>query len=188
LRKRGIEPLPDAEKSRPPASTRVEPASLLTSSHVSISHLNFTRLFLRGSRRRRFHAAASSRPLARHLSTLEINVRGAASNKLPGWMSHGFQSADVERTDRSYHISDGMQTTGVVSTVVAIGEFAREHGPGCYTVDQSYPEPLRVIGVISRAWGKAIHHADGQVTIRIEPTVIPGRAKDAPTRRYSVDV
>jgi hypothetical protein len=101
-------------------------------------------------------------------------VRGTPSKKLPGWRSHGFQSADVERTDRSYHISSGIKIDGVVSTVAAIGVFAREHGPGCYTVDQRYPDPFLGIGLISRAWGKAIHHADGHVTIHIEPADMLG--------------
>jgi hypothetical protein len=85
-----------------------------------------------------------------------------------------FQRRDVSGIDRSYHISNGMKTSGVVSTIEAIGVFAHEHGPGHYSVDQRYPDPFSGVGVISRPWGTAIHHASGKVTIRLEPIAIPG--------------
>jgi hypothetical protein len=101
-------------------------------------------------------------------------MRNIASTKPSKSMPMGFRIRNIAGTDRSYHISKGMKTSGVVSTVGAIGVFAQEHGPGCYTVDQRYPDPIHGTGVISRPWGKAIHHPGGRVTIHIEPIAVSG--------------
>jgi hypothetical protein len=101
-------------------------------------------------------------------------MRGTLSTKPSKSTPTEFQRRDVLGIDRSYHISNGMKTSGVVSTIGAIGVFAREHGPGHYSVDQRYPDPFNGVGVISRPWGKAIHHAGGKVTMHLEPIAIPG--------------
>jgi hypothetical protein len=106
--------------------------------------------------------------------TTAINMRGTLATKPAKWKPTDFQRRDVSGIDRSYHISNGMKNSGVVSTIEAIGVFAREYGPGHYSVDQRYPDPFNGIGIISRPWGTAIHHATGKVTIHLEPIAIPG--------------
>jgi hypothetical protein len=117
----------------------------------------------------------ASKTVKSAVTTVGPDGAHVASAKPSKWPPNGMRGGLVEQLDRSYHVSNGMKTAGVVSTVAAIGVFAREHGPGCYTVDQRYPDPFRGIGVISRAWGKVIHHADGHVTIHIEPADGSGR-------------
>ncbi len=74
-------------------------------------------------------------------------------------------------TDRSYHISNQADADGIVQTVAAIGAFAREHGPGCYSVDVRFRHLFPGCIDSSRAWGKVIHHPDGKIAIRIHPIV-----------------
>jgi hypothetical protein len=99
-------------------------------------------------------------------------MHGTATIKPSKWRPMASQS-EIALTGRSYHISNGMKTGGVVSTVAAIGVFAREHGPGQYSIDQHYLDPFHGAGDISRIWGRAVHHPDGRVTIHIEPIPVP---------------
>jgi hypothetical protein len=76
---------------------------------------------------------------------------------------------------RSYHISNEAHVGGIVQTIDAIGAFARDHGPGCYVVNQHFPDPLHDSVELSKAWGKAIHHPDGKVVIHIDRPISDGR-------------
>jgi hypothetical protein len=89
--------------------------------------------------------------LALRPEKLEIRMPGTASTNPTKWKPTDFQSGNVPQSGRSYHVSNGMKISGVVSTIEAIGVFTREHGPGSHTVDQRFLDPLRGTGIISRA-------------------------------------
>jgi len=74
--------------------------------------------------------------------------------------------------NRSYHVSNEAGAGGIVQTVDAIGAFARDHGPGCYVVDEHFPNPLDDSVDSSRVWGKVIHHLDGKVVIYVGPSSV----------------
>jgi hypothetical protein len=66
---------------------------------------------------------------------------------------------------RAYRISKGADVADIVHSVDALASFATEHGPGRYDVDEHSLDPFPGSNFTARAWGKVIHHQDGQVVI-----------------------
>jgi hypothetical protein len=64
-----------------------------------------------------------------------------------------------------YRISKGPNVGGLVDTIEAIEDFARQHGPGKYHVAEHSLDPFLGTKVSARAWGKVIDHKDGQVVV-----------------------
>ena len=67
-----------------------------------------------------------------------------------------------------YRISKGSGAGGLVDSVEAIEDFARQHGPGKYHVDEVGSDPL-ASGHTSRKWGTVIVTPDGTVVIDRDP-------------------
>jgi len=59
----------------------------------------------------------------------------------------------------------GPDVGDILDSIEALPAFAREHGPGPYDVDEHALGPFRRSQVSARAWGKVIHHQDGQVVL-----------------------
>ena len=78
-------------------------------------------------------------------------------------------SKEFVNANYSYHVFNEASADGIVQTVDAIGAFAREHGPGCYSVDVSFRHPLPGSVNVTRAWGNVIHRPGGKVAIHIHP-------------------
>jgi hypothetical protein len=53
----------------------------------------------------------------------------------------------------------------LVDSEQAFDDFACDHGPGRDDVDEHSLEPFLGTKVSARAWGKVIHHKDGQVAL-----------------------
>ena len=53
----------------------------------------------------------------------------------------------------------------ILDSIESLEAFAREHGPGRYDVDEHSLDPFPGTKVSARAWGKVIHHQDGQVVL-----------------------
>jgi hypothetical protein len=62
-----------------------------------------------------------------------------------------------------YRITKSPDLGDIVQSVDDLRAFAREHGPGRYNVDEHSLDPFPGTNVTARAWGKVIHHKDGQV-------------------------
>ena len=175
LRSREAEAIEDTPlNSRPPADPHASQPSLSVPSRDSHRLIEIRSFVLTSLRASYIPCVASSRPAMRGPTTTAIDRRGTLLTKTSKSTPTESQRQDVSGSGRSYHISNGMKTSGVVSTIEAIEVFAREHGPGNYSVDQRYPDPFKGVGVISRPWGKAIIDACGKVTIHLEPIAIPG--------------
>jgi hypothetical protein len=65
----------------------------------------------------------------------------------------------------TYRITKSPEVGDIVDSVDALKLFAREHGQGRYEVDEHSLEPFPGTKVTARAWGKVIHHKDGQVVM-----------------------
>jgi hypothetical protein len=63
-----------------------------------------------------------------------------------------------------YRISKGNDAGELVDSVEAIEDFARQHGPGKYHVDEISSDPL-ASGHTARKWGTVIVAPDGTVII-----------------------
>jgi hypothetical protein len=64
-----------------------------------------------------------------------------------------------------YRISKGPDVSDNLSSIESVEAFARSHGPGRYDAGEHALDPFRGTKVAARAWGKAIHHKDGQVVL-----------------------
>lgn len=53
----------------------------------------------------------------------------------------------------------------MVNSIEALTSFAKEHGSGRYDVAEHALDPFSATKVTARAWGKVIHHHDGQVVM-----------------------
>jgi len=62
-----------------------------------------------------------------------------------------------------YRISKGSDVGDILDSVEALQAFARDHGPRRHDVDEHSLDPNPGTTVSARAWGKVIHHQDGQV-------------------------
>jgi hypothetical protein len=62
-----------------------------------------------------------------------------------------------------YRITMSPEIGDVVDSLEAAASFAKEHGPGCYDVDEHSLDPFPGTNVTALAWGKVIHDKDGQV-------------------------
>jgi hypothetical protein len=67
-----------------------------------------------------------------------------------------------------YRISKGMDVGELVDSVEAIEDFARQHGPGKYHVDEISTDPL-ASGHTPRKWGTVIVAPDGTVIVDPDP-------------------
>lgn len=64
-----------------------------------------------------------------------------------------------------FRISGGSHIGEIVSSIESLELFARDHGPGRYDVDEHSLQPFPRTKVTARAWGRVIHHQDGQVVL-----------------------
>jgi hypothetical protein len=64
-----------------------------------------------------------------------------------------------------YLITKSPEVGDIVNSTEALQLFARAHGPGRYDVDEHTRDPFPGTKVTARAWGKVIHHQDGQVVM-----------------------
>jgi hypothetical protein len=64
-----------------------------------------------------------------------------------------------------YRITKSPEVGDIVDSVDALESFAQEHGPGRYDFDEHSLDPFPGTKVTARAWGKLIHHKDGQVVM-----------------------
>jgi len=64
-----------------------------------------------------------------------------------------------------YRITKSPKVGELVDSVDALEAFAKERGPSRYDVDEHSLDPFPGTKVTARAWGKAIHHKDGQVVM-----------------------
>jgi len=64
-----------------------------------------------------------------------------------------------------YRISKGPDLGDIHDSIEALPAFARDHDPGRYDVDEHSLDPFLGTKVSARAWGKVIHHKDGQVVL-----------------------
>ena len=64
-----------------------------------------------------------------------------------------------------FRITKGPDGGDILDSIKALEAFARENGPGRYDVDEHSLDPFPGSKVSSRAWGKVIHHPDGQVVL-----------------------
>jgi hypothetical protein len=53
----------------------------------------------------------------------------------------------------------------LVDSIKAAEPFARNHGPARYDVDEHSLDPFLGTKVSARAWGKVIHHKNGDVVV-----------------------
>jgi hypothetical protein len=53
----------------------------------------------------------------------------------------------------------------ILDSIESLKEFARDHGPGRYDVDEHSFDPFPWTKVSARALGKLIQHQDGQVIL-----------------------
>jgi hypothetical protein len=70
---------------------------------------------------------------------------------------------------RWFRISKGPDVGDIFDSIDSFKEFAPDHGPGCYDVDEHSLDPLPRSNVAARSWGKMIHHTDGQVVLEPIP-------------------
>jgi len=66
---------------------------------------------------------------------------------------------------RCFRISKGPDDGDILDSIEALPAFAKEHGPGRYGVDVHSLDAFPGSKVSARAWGKLIHHQDGQVVL-----------------------
>ncbi len=66
---------------------------------------------------------------------------------------------------RRSRISKAQDVGDIVDSLEALTSFARDHGPRRYDVDEHSLDPFPGKKVTARAWGKLIHHQDGQVVM-----------------------
>jgi hypothetical protein len=71
----------------------------------------------------------------------------------------------AEPVARSYRFSRCPVVREILGSIEYLEPFALEHVPGRYDVDQHSLDPFPGTKVSSRAWGKVIHHQDGQVVL-----------------------
>ncbi len=64
-----------------------------------------------------------------------------------------------------YRITKRPKLGKLVDSIESLAAFAHANGPGRYDVDEQSPEPFPGTKVTARAWGKVIHHPDGQVVL-----------------------
>jgi hypothetical protein len=64
-----------------------------------------------------------------------------------------------------YCISKGPDVGDVLDSIESLEAFAHKHGPGRYHVDEHSLEPFPGTKVSASAWGKLIHHKDGDVVV-----------------------
>ena len=70
-----------------------------------------------------------------------------------------------ETMTRAFRITKGPNVGDILDSIESLEAFARDHGPGRYDVDEHSLEPFAGTKVLARAWGKVIHHQDGQVIL-----------------------
>jgi len=66
---------------------------------------------------------------------------------------------------RVSRISKGPDVGDFFDSSEALSAFARDHGPGRYDVDEHSLDAFPGSNVSAEAWGKVIHHQDGQVVL-----------------------
>jgi hypothetical protein len=64
-----------------------------------------------------------------------------------------------------YRITKSPDLGDIVHSFDALKAFVRDHGPGRYDVDEHSLDPFPGTDVTARAWGKVIHHKDGEVVM-----------------------
>jgi hypothetical protein len=62
-------------------------------------------------------------------------------------------------------ISKGPGVGEILDSIDSLETFARNHRPGRYDVDEHSFDPFSGTKISARAWGKVIHHQDGQVIL-----------------------
>jgi hypothetical protein len=61
--------------------------------------------------------------------------------------------------------SKGPSIGGMLYWIESLERFGRHHGQGRYHVDEHSLDPFPGTEVSASAWGKVIHHKDGQVVL-----------------------
>jgi hypothetical protein len=64
-----------------------------------------------------------------------------------------------------YRITMSPEVGDIVDSIDALKSFAKDNGPGLYTVDEHSLDPFPGTNVTARSWGKVIHYEDGYVAI-----------------------
>ncbi len=64
-----------------------------------------------------------------------------------------------------YRITKSPEVGEVVDSIEAAETFARDLSPGRYSVDEHSLDPFPGTKVSARAWGKVIHHKNGDVVV-----------------------
>jgi hypothetical protein len=64
-----------------------------------------------------------------------------------------------------YRITKSPKIGRIVGSIEALELFAKENGPGRYDVDEHSSHPFAGTNVTAPAWGKVIHHQNGQVVM-----------------------
>jgi hypothetical protein len=65
-----------------------------------------------------------------------------------------------------YRITRSSDVGALVDSVEALEAFARELGPGCYTVDEHSLDSFEGSNAKARGWGTIIHQPDGRIALK----------------------